>query len=324
MTRCIQFYEKVEREGPDWCEKCPEAIRQIENYMDLVKVMESQGIPKEKTFVGLPEGAARPLLAIRDANLKDKCISSVKNALELQKNPLNGRFTNRLTVKSIEQIISNETMAPRREELIQRGKDAAANPDGIKLYQGDFLTDYTRIPAGTIDCIITDPPYVKEWLHNFDAFGKAAAHVLKPGGFLVSYVGHIHLDKILMQMTPYLDYYWILCLKHSGQRAAVYGRMVQCTMKPILVFQKPPETKPKRYFNDFIQGQGREKDAHEWQQGEEELRQIFEPFTDPGDVVLDPFMGSGTVIAMAKKMKRHAIGFDIDGQNVAIVRGRVS
>ena len=49
-------------------------------------------------------------------------------------------------------------------------------------------------------------------------------YVLKPGGFLVSYVGHIHLDRILAQMTPYLDYYWIACLKHAGTCKAVHSR----------------------------------------------------------------------------------------------------
>lgn len=324
MTRCVEFYQKVNREGPDWCEKCPEAVRQITNYMDLATELENRGITREKTFVGLPEGAARPLISIRDENLKEKCISSVKNALESQKNPINGKFTKKLTAKNIEKIISNEIMAPRREELTRRGKEAASDPEGIKLYHGDFLTDYTRIPADSIDCIITDPPYVKEWLHNYEAFAKAADYVLKPGGFLISYVGHIHLDKILAQMTPHIEYNWIMCVIHSGPRTAVHGLMVQCLMKPILVFQKLPRMKPKRYFGDVIQGEGREKDAHEWQQGEEELRQIFEPFTDPGDTVLDPFMGSGTVIAMAKKMSRHAIGFDINGENVAIVKGRVA
>ena len=81
---------------------------------------------------------------------------------------------------------------------------------------------------------------------------------------------------------------------------------------------------PKRYFNDVIIGTGREKDNHEWQQGEEELRQIFEPFTDPGDTILDPFMGSGTTLAMAKKLNRIAIGFDINQENVDIVKGRLS
>jgi len=222
------------------------------------------------------------------------------------------------------EIKKEEDLQERREELKKKMETAAALPDTIKLFAGNFLTEYNKIEFESIDCIITDPPYVNEWLHNYESFAKAAAYVLKPGGFLISYVGHIHLDVILKQMTPYLEYYWIAMLKHSGTNAAVHSRSVQCGMKPLLIFNKSPRMKPKRYFNDVIIGTGKEKDAHEWQQGEEELRQIFEPFTDPGDTILDPFMGSGTVIAMAKKMNRLAIGFDLDAENVEVVKGRLS
>lgn len=43
----------------------------------------------------------------------------------------------------------------------------------------------------------------------------------------------------------------------------------------------------------------------------EELPEWFiKLFTKPGDLVLDPFMGSGTTIKVAKKMNRQAIGID--------------
>ena len=35
-------------------------------------------------------------------------------------------------------------------------------------------------------------------------------------------------------------------------------------------------------------------------------------FTNPGDIVLDPFMGSGTVAAVAMELGRKFIGFEID------------
>jgi len=224
---------------------------------------------------------------------------------------------------ALNEIKKEEKLIKRREELAQKTSEAQKLPDTITLHHGNFLTDFINLDEGSIDCIITDPPYVKEWLDNYGAFAEAAAYVLKPGGFLITYIGHIHMDKILAQMTPHLEYYWIAMLKHAGTNAAVHSRSVQCGMKPILIFNKPPRTKPKRYFNDIIIGTGKEKDAHEWQQGEEELRQIFEPFTDPGDIVLDPFMGSGTTLSMAKKLNRVAIGFDIDKDNVDIVRGRL-
>lgn len=226
--------------------------------------------------------------------------------------------------KVFNDIKKEETLQRRREELAEKGAAVVKLPPSVQVYHGDFLKDYHILGEGSVDCIITDPPYVKDWLENYEGFARAAEYVLKPGGFLITYVGHIHLDRILDQMCRHLDFYWIAALKHAGTTKAVHSRSVMCGFKPILIFHKPPRMAPKRYFCDVILGTGREKSAHEWQQGKEELRQIFEPFTDPGDTVLDPFMGSGTVLDMAREMGRKAIGFDIDAVNVQIVRGRVA
>jgi len=260
------------------------------------------------------------------AGVSGKQVDKVKKVLlEAPEEVVEKARKGEISINKAYDVIKKKTdLEEKRAILIEKAKAVEMLPETIRLIHGDFLAEYKQLGECSVDCIITDPPYVKEWLHNYEPFARAAAYVLKPGGFLISYVGHIHIDQILDQMRQHLDYYWLACLKHAGTISAVHSRGVQCGYKPILIMQKPPMTKPKRYFGDVIQGTGREKDAHEWQQGEEELRQLFEPFTDPGDVVLDPFMGSGTVISMAQKMSRLAIGFDIDRDNVEIVRWRVS
>lgn len=45
--------------------------------------------------------------------------------------------------------------------------------------------------------------------------------------------------------------------------------------------------------------------------------------TDPGDVILDPFAGSGTVLATASAMGRHYVGIDIDKRYATLFRQRV-
>jgi len=42
------------------------------------------------------------------------------------------------------------------------------------------------------------------------------------------------------------------------------------------------------------------------------FRELVDRFSDPGAIVLDPFMGSGTSLRAAKDMGRRAIGIDID------------
>lgn len=46
--------------------------------------------------------------------------------------------------------------------------------------------------------------------------------------------------------------------------------------------------------------------------------------TIEGQVVLDPFMGSGTTCLAAKKLNRHYIGIDIDPQSVQTANERLA
>lgn len=46
-------------------------------------------------------------------------------------------------------------------------------------------------------------------------------------------------------------------------------------------------------------------------------------FTDPGDLVLDPFVGTGTSVLAAAKHQRRAIGIDKDGNYLRLARSRL-
>jgi site-specific DNA-methyltransferase (adenine-specific) len=53
------------------------------------------------------------------------------------------------------------------------------------------------------------------------------------------------------------------------------------------------------------------------------LERILRAATDPGDVVLDPFAGSGTTLAVAKKLGRPYIGIELSEQYADGVRKRL-
>lgn len=80
MTRCSEFYERWERE-PNWCEKCPEQARLIDKYLDFVKELESMGVPKKATKVGISESAARPLFKLKSGVLRDEMMKWVADRL---------------------------------------------------------------------------------------------------------------------------------------------------------------------------------------------------------------------------------------------------
>jgi hypothetical protein len=63
--------------------------------------------------------------------------------------------------------------------------------------------------------------------------------------------------------------------------------------------------------------------AHSTQKPEALLRRVIVSTTNEGDVVLDPFMGSGTTGAVAKKLGRKFIGIERDKNYVKIATDRI-
>ncbi len=62
---------------------------------------------------------------------------------------------------------------------------------------------------------------------------------------------------------------------------------------------------------------------HSTQKPEELLKRIIVASSNPGDVVLDPFVGSGTTAAVAKQLHRRWIGIEREPRYVAAARERV-
>ena len=63
--------------------------------------------------------------------------------------------------------------------------------------------------------------------------------------------------------------------------------------------------------------------AHPTQKPEALLARVLLSSTKPGDVVLDPFFGSGTTGAVAKRLGRHFVGIEREEDYIAFARARI-
>ena len=190
--------------------------------------------------------------------------------------------------------------------------------DKYKIYNEDFVD--VDIPE--VDLIITDPPYGIEYKEQWENLALYAKKVLKKNGFLISYFGEINLPTYLNLLREHLYYYWTFALVHSGPKQLILPRNIKCGWKPIVIFQNKYKLKQTQ-VEDVIDGTGREKSSHEWQQAEDELENLISNFTKEGDVVLDPFMGSGTTISKIVKMNRKGIGVELDGETFREAKSRL-
>ena len=64
--------------------------------------------------------------------------------------------------------------------------------------------------------------------------------------------------------------------------------------------------------------------AHPTQKPEELLARIILSSSNPGDLVLDPFFGSGTTGAVAKRLGRHYLGIERDPAYVEVAQARIA
>lgn len=66
-------------------------------------------------------------------------------------------------------------------------------------------------------------------------------------------------------------------------------------------------------------------DGHnvKWQKPLKLMERLFLPFTDEGDWILDPFLGTGSSAAWAKANKRNLVGIDNDPVMVEIAKERI-
>jgi predicted metal-dependent RNase len=66
-----------------------------------------------------------------------------------------------------------------------------------------------------------------------------------------------------------------------------------------------------------------EKKAHSTQKPEELLKRVILSTTKQGDLVLDPFFGTGTTGAVAKKLKRNFIGIEKEAEYISLAIKRI-
>jgi site-specific DNA-methyltransferase (adenine-specific) len=206
------------------------------------------------------------------------------------------------------------------KKLIQKAQEFKG--DRIQIFEGDFRNVCKNIKNESVDAVICDPPYLKKFLYVWEPLGELSKRVLKPGGYLITYTGVMFLNQVMDALSKNLTYFWEVSVLHTLAPKAHRANAVN-KHKDILLFYKPPYRKPCRPFQDVIKSKAPEKELHPWQQPENELRELVDIFTNPGDLVLDPFCGSGSLVCLCQKMKRRCIAIDIDPKCVLVTKGRL-
>jgi ParB-like chromosome segregation protein Spo0J len=235
----------------------------------------------------------------------------------------NGDYSINQAYKEVKREDKERKAEQKKQEIAEKGKSVTLNNTDIQIFNEDFRDYSKRLNDDSVDAIITDPPYPKEYLSVWEDMFSIANRILKPSSFLIAYSGQMYLDKIL-RMDHELIYYWLMAIKFT-KKPLIHGRNTINEWKPIFIFQKKPFKKAEKTFSDMIEKTYTEREMHDknWGQTVEPFEDIIERFTVPGDTIFEPFAGSGTTLVAAKNKNRKCIGTEIENSYINIIKGRL-
>ena len=200
--------------------------------------------------------------------------------------------------------------------------------EDIKIFNEDFREYAKRIDDNSVDLILTDPPYPKEFLSLWEDMFAVADRILKPSSFLVAYANHQNLDEIF-RLKNNLKYYWTFKLDFTLKPMAM-GRNLIATWKPVLIYQKLPFEKRGETIEDNVKDytpfNNDERDMHEdnWGQSIGKVEYLIDKFSKSNELIFEPFAGTGTTLIACRNMSRRCIGTEVDKQYIDLIKGRLN
>lgn len=192
------------------------------------------------------------------------------------------------------------------------------------LHLGDCTQIMPTLDPGSVDLIVTDPPYLVnyrsrdgrtiagdisgDWMQP--AF-REMYRLLRNHRFAISFYGWNHADKFLTgwREAGFRVVGHFVFAKHYASRTGYTQARHECAY---LLAKGRPET-PENALPDVIPwGKYTGNKLHPTQKPLEILRPLIRSYSQIGDVVLDPFAGSGSTLLAARQLRRSWIGIEMD------------
>lgn len=203
-----------------------------------------------------------------------------------------------------------------------------------RIINADCLDVMPELPSRSIDFVFTDPPYLTRYcdrsgrtVTNDDRTGwleppfAQIYRVLKNHRFCVSFYGWSKVDQFFAAWRA-AGFYPVAHLVWA-KRYSSRQRYVEYRHEQAYVLAKGYPQRPTISLPDVLTWQYTENRLHPTQKPVGSLRPVISTFSRPGDVVLDPFCGSGSTLVAAKSLDRRYIGIEIDAEHAKTAKARL-
>ncbi len=240
----------------------------------------------------------------------------------------------KLLQQAVDTKMTISQLRKEKHKLLLEDKRPLTTIDA-NLLLGDAIEELTKLPDDTIDCLITDPPYGIDYQSNHrtatpafdklendqdtanDLLDKVLAisqNKLKINSHIYVFCSWKNFSDFESVIKKYFDIKNVLIwdkLNHgTGDLEGNYGERYEMIIfaskgRRLLNGLRPINILPFSRVGNMV---------HPTEKPISLLEFLIEKSTQEGEVVLDPFMGSGTTCKAAKNTKRNYIGIELDEQ----------
>jgi DNA modification methylase len=199
--------------------------------------------------------------------------------------------------------------------------------DDVTLYCGDCLEILPTLAAGSVDAVVTDPPYgvnKAKWDNQIppDYVWMEVNRVLKENGSLLVFGGLRYMPDVILSVGKYLTYEWPIAWYKTN--AMQFGKTGYSVLDIILWYSKGGAI-AKHKSRDVIEYPiipSENDNGHPTPKPARVMTKLLGMIG--GDTILDPFMGSGTTGVACVQTGRKFIGIEIDPNYYAIAQRRIA
>ena len=182
----------------------------------------------------------------------------------------------------------------------------------VTLYHGDCLEILPTLEAGSVDAVITDPPY-PDYYDELYQYKPELLDVL-----------NIFNCKQLIFWTARFEFPLSYSAIHIWDKVNGIGTQYERIFERLgtTAYRCYRHISPSSSVRAIIGGD--KYNIHPSQKPIHLITELVESLTQPGDTILDPFMGSGTTGVACVEIGRNFIGIEIDADYFAIAQRRIS
>lgn len=230
-----------------------------------------------------------------------------------------------------------------------------------KVIGGNCIEQLSLIPTATVDLVIADPPYNlgkdygngsdsldrEEYLKFTREWLRESVRILKPTGSIYVFMGfrfisHIYLileDELGLKFVNWISWFYTQGIGKKRGFSPRHDDILYFSKSDRFTFNLDDIRVPQKFYRSVNNMRGANpgdvwefshvhycqgsRTGHPTQKPEGLMERMVLASSNEGELVVDPFAGSGTTLRVCQQLSRKCVGIELSAEYGALIQARL-